>query len=531
MAIVSLGAHTTTHSGLVIPNAVDAPVPNLAEPDAVDFNLVGNDRYGVVNGCDISVNTTSIEVTAGVVVINGQIVRFITPNSVPIANQDTPRFGLVWIDTSGSLGITYGERSTNPVYPDLASTQVAIAGVYTNATITDFAGYVVDKRNILASTFVSTKSGTQPVLQNLNNGSSTFLLDASGKMTWASDTNLSRNAANSLHFDGNLYVDKSVVAQVDLQAAGKVDAAGTVTGSNLIRAAVAPTSAPNGTLLQNTTTGSVYLRRNNVWDEIVTASSFLPVGTVIQSMVALTESQGWMPVDGGRVYQSQKTALYNALVATGFAIETDVVGNYVTLPDAQAQGGAFLRNGGSFAFNGSPAGGNTSRQLSESNIPAHKHDVQLIGDGSHNHVLTLQEAGSHSHDMLSGGGVHLHSIVDPGHSHDADASNSNIKFIFDNARKTGAQGRLDPVATDSSHTAYTRSQRTTGTASTNILTTAENDPASRHTHQIGPSGQHTHNATAAFNGHTHTISENTVGAGQAFSLLPPFITVRTYIRF
>lgn len=531
MAILSSGVHTSTHSGFVIPNAVDVAVPNLAEPDSVDFSIVGNSRFGVISGCNISVNLASVSVADGVVLIDGQVVQFTTGNSVTISSTATPRFGLIWIDTSGTLGITYGERSNNPVYPDLASTQVAIAGVYTNQTITDYNGYVTDKRNILASTFVSTKTGSQTIIQNLYGGSSTFSVDASGKLTWSNDTHLSRNAANSLHFDGNLYVDKSVVAQVDLQAAGKVDAAGTVTGSNLIRAAAAPASAPNGTIFQNTTTGSVYLRRNGVWDEIVTASSFLPVGTIVQSMVALTEAQGWLPVDGRRIYSDEKATLYAALIASGFANEVDGIRNYVTLPDAQAQGGSFLRNGGSFSFNGSSSGGATSRQLNESNIPAHSHSVSLVGNGSHSHVITAQEAGSHTHETFSGGGVHRHAIVDPGHSHHADASNSNIKFIFDNARKTGAQGRLDPVATDASHTAYTKSVRTSGIAATGIVNTAENDDLSAHRHNLSTAGSHSHNVSAATAEHTHTISENTVGSGQAFSILPPFITVRTYIRY
>lgn len=521
--------NTTSHGGLVVPNATTVVVTNLAEPDAADFNIVGNSRFGVVSGCNIAVQGgNNVQVSAGVVLINGAIVQVPINSSVSISAAEDARFGIVWIDTSGAIGITYGEKGLNPVYPDLSIDRVAIAGVYTNASITDYNDYVVDKRNILVSTFVSAKTGSQIVMQNIDNGNSTFSVTANGRLTWGTDTSLYKSAAHSLHVDGDTYIDGIVVGLSDIQATNRLAAGGTVTGSNLVQATSDPATAPTGALYQNTVSGAVSIRRGNAWREILTSESALPVGTVIQSFVRLDENTGWLLVDGRRIYQDEKATLYGALADSGYEVGVEGLRNYVTLPDTTGQGGSFLRSGGDSTA-GSPVGGNAFQQLVISNMPAHTHNVALVSNGSHSHNITVQDSGSHIHSV-SPSGAHKHTVVDSGHTHDADETNSKHKFIVDNAGKSGASGRLDPVNTDSSHTAWTYADQTTGIGKAN-LSTADSDYLSLHTHSLSAEGGHSHLVSAQSAGHEHNLTEDSQGSGTSFNILPPYVTVRTYIRY
>ena len=49
------GRRVLKHDGFFVPNAQDVAKPELAEPDRIDFNTIAHARWGVINGCLVTV--------------------------------------------------------------------------------------------------------------------------------------------------------------------------------------------------------------------------------------------------------------------------------------------------------------------------------------------------------------------------------------------------------------------------------------------------------------------------------------------
>src|ERR1700760_589241 len=91
--------------GFLVPNAVDVGADlDLSEPDALDFNLLGNHRYGVLQGCDISVTGSSwvVNVTNGIWAVNGQLASGGGQVTLPHASSNL-RFDLIVGDAAGHV--------------------------------------------------------------------------------------------------------------------------------------------------------------------------------------------------------------------------------------------------------------------------------------------------------------------------------------------------------------------------------------------------------------------------------------------
>lgn len=127
----------------IIPNAIDTTSGNKyssldqAEPDSLDFEVLGNSNSGVISGCEVTPTTvqgSAVAVTGGVIVVNG-IVYTVEPNSyLPLPSPpSTLRFDMVVARVSGttaSLLCLYGsESATNPALPKSTSRIVSTAGL------------------------------------------------------------------------------------------------------------------------------------------------------------------------------------------------------------------------------------------------------------------------------------------------------------------------------------------------------------------------------------------------------------------
>lgn len=165
----------------IIPNATNVggsnryKVLDQAEPDSIDFEVLGNaGNSGVVTGCVASVtNSTTIDVSSGVVVINGAVYGVSGTSFNSFTAPTNKRFDLILARLSGSSvsfvvleGAT--DSSTNPEFalsqsslptgttysatthysPD---TDVVIAAVYVENGGVFTAANVVDKRVMLHS--------------------------------------------------------------------------------------------------------------------------------------------------------------------------------------------------------------------------------------------------------------------------------------------------------------------------------------------------------------------------------------------
>ena len=159
--------------GFTIPNYETAVgningVGDQAEPDSVDFQILGNNTCGVVSGGVItgSSSSMSISISDYVVVSNG---AYLTKASVPSVTLDdggtNPRYDLVVVTSSNTVAVRKGtESSTNPLFPALTSGDVVLGSVYRPAgggsssyPVTD---RIVDKRQMLLSntTWLKTSS-------------------------------------------------------------------------------------------------------------------------------------------------------------------------------------------------------------------------------------------------------------------------------------------------------------------------------------------------------------------------------------
>lgn len=534
-------AYSTSHGGFVIPNAGSAIVNNMAEPDAVDFNTIGNARWGVVSGCEVSGTDNGVDVNSGIAVVNGQIVVVPSSPTLSLSSSTSPRFDAVCIDAGGHPTLITGLAGSNPVYPDIPVNYTLIAVVYNESTITNFEDYVIDKRNMLAPVFATAAAADTTIIRNIDSGVDTFRVNADGRIEWHNnDAALYRAAAGNIRIKSTLSVDDDLTVGSDITAGQTISATGTTTGSNLRVGTSSPgsTAAANGSIFQTSFgDGTAYLRRNGVWEEIATIESAIPVGTIIQSMDSTlgAPGTGWLRLDGHSNTAITEGGDYDSLFGLdGLAafISGTAPNRSLTVPDAT---GRFLI-GGPHAY-GSPLGGATNGAVTigTTNLPAHTHSVTLGSNGPHSHDVTVASAGIHNHSINTGTGTHYHLINDPGHTHVPDGSDSAYKFAVDSsqnkAAKAGAAGRLDSVHVDGSHANWVRMQGATASSKTGITTTTSE--TSGHSHPVNNAGAHTHTASIASSTgtHDHQLTEQSVGGGTALNILPPYLTVYTYIRY
>jgi hypothetical protein len=171
--------------GFTIPNYTDAvtnkEVGDQAEPDSVDFQILGNPAYGVVNdSTNFSTNgsvtatgtiSNNIVVAPYKVLING--VYYVNTLSTTVSageGTSSPRFDLVVIrassPTASSPVVIPGEpNSSNPEFPAITSSDVVLAAIYRSGVgVTGYidSSHIVDKRLFLNSNQVWVK-GFSPV--------------------------------------------------------------------------------------------------------------------------------------------------------------------------------------------------------------------------------------------------------------------------------------------------------------------------------------------------------------------------------
>jgi len=196
---------------------------------------------------------------------------------------------------------------------------------------------------------------------------------------------------------------------------------------------------------------------------------------------------GWIICDGSAVSRSTYAKLFT-VVGTIYGS-----GNGTTtfnLPNMQSRfpmgvgvgGGNYLGN----------LGGNTTKTLGVTEIPAHTHDVASSttgAGGGHSHTVTgtTNEAGSHSHPFT----------IKPDWASNSDGDSTNPKWGSGN----------------------------------------QNYSAEPYNGNTDVSGSHSHTVSgtaAAVGDHTHTIPASTttsVGGGTAFSILPPFLVLNFIIKY
>lgn len=169
----------------IIPNAVDTTSGNKyvaldqAEPDSIDFEILGNGNSGVITGCEVGptpVQGGSVAVSEGAVVINGTRYQ-VAANSFLLlpAPPSTVRFDLIVARLSGTtvspVSLFGNESSTNPTFPKSKTnmvttaganvlsyynpdTDVVLAAIYRFGSTNVVSSYIIDKRRFMQSPIV-----------------------------------------------------------------------------------------------------------------------------------------------------------------------------------------------------------------------------------------------------------------------------------------------------------------------------------------------------------------------------------------
>jgi hypothetical protein len=509
----------TARSGFIVQNALSAGANlDLAEPDALDFNLLGNQRHGVIIGCAVSVSGASytVNVAPGVAVVDGALVLTGGQVTLPTASQ-SPRFDLITVDAGGTVGAIVGTADPNPIFPDYTDAVTVFASVMLRPGGTPpQASDVTDKRIMLTARYMTAvKDGS--LIHNADPVDLHPLFDVAfdGHMVWDGDgTALERSTTKTLRVHDNLSVVGTLTA-AGISLTGDLNVAGDVIASNFSQGNGNPSgTATLGDLYKNLADGSIWVFQNGQWLQLSTVP--IPAGMTMMGFMT-TAPPGWLLVNGQTITKAQAGGLWDARPDWQL-----VNGTQMKLPDAQ-----------NCYFGWGPPGskfGNASAQvqLQEANIPTHKHltsPVTSVG-GTHVHTVQQAPAGAHSHRTVQPSGAHVHGVNDPGHVHYA-SDEPNVGAII--CTYWGGQNKLDGLFNDASHTYSVEPVNGVRMAKTSIAITTE---SSNHDHPTDQQGEHVHGFAIdpTTSTHSHPIDEKTVGSSAPFDIRPPTIGSYLYVK-
>lgn len=162
-------------SGFTIPNTPDSLNQNQAEPDSLDFQILGNQKSGVVSGMLVAPGSAAqtVTVSSGEVLINGAYYPY-AGGTVQLTAYTSPTFfDIIHARLSGSTVTCYAVRpntgGTNPRFPssgsganevNLDSTDVVLAAVWRVDSGIPVAQAITDKRIFVRSSTVRTLTDT-----------------------------------------------------------------------------------------------------------------------------------------------------------------------------------------------------------------------------------------------------------------------------------------------------------------------------------------------------------------------------------
>ena len=519
---------TVQHKGFLIPNAGDVASPQMAEPDRIDFNTLGNARYGVIDGCEITVSTTTAMNTAGNAIINGVLVPMAGGQSASLGSSGTQdRYDLLTVVSSGYNGVLTvvpGKPAADPVFPDPPTNSTTLAAVFCPAGASTYVDNVIDKRKMLSDSLQTKIDPAASLVVNRNGTGNLFSINGSGTTVWGTDTVLQRTSAKTLQISDNLGLAGDL-AVGDAITAGSLYAEGRVTGHNLRHGTVLPPTGNSlGDIFQHDT-GRLYLFQASGWMEMATVASAIPVGTVITSLVAPTAiGAGWVPLDGKTVIQEDVVGSLFAIPAlNGYINPGGTTGHrQMTMPDATSR--VLL---GDFVTAGT-RGGSSTIAVALANLPNHKHDTRVVDGGGWTIKGSTGQAGRHGHRTKDGTGVHGHQVIDPGHQHNGAANPVNGMPGAFVALMWGGQNKIDAYFNDRSHTYSVEAMDWTYPAFSGI---SIGTGGSQHVHDTEEALDHNHTVTIDnIPVHGHGTTETAVGGSQPISYTPQFLSVYVYIR-
>jgi hypothetical protein len=509
---------TVLHAGFLIPNAGDVSSPKMAEPDRVDFNTLGNARFGVITGCLVTASGSTATNTEGIAIVDGSLVVMAGGQNASLGSSGSQdRYDLLAVNKNGQLRVVPGTPAQSPTFPDPPTDVTVLAAVFCPAGAGSLVDNVIDKRKFLSDALLTKRAALDPLVANRNGSGDMFRITGAGVTSWADDTIMWRAGAKTLQItenlnvEGDLHVGDAITAQ-SLYAEGKVR------GSNLQQGFNLPASASQGDLFQSDA-GHLMIWQGTSWKEIATVESAIPVGAVITSLVAPgAMSAGWLAL-AGQVIQE-------GVYPTPFAIPA--LGPYIiaggtaptrsmTLPDARNR---MLMGAATAAV----MNGSNSISLLLANLPPHKHNVVTQKNGGLDLTARTGPGGRHGHATKGGQGRHGHNVNDPGHMHIGSSTFAGafVGLVW------GGQNKIDAYFNDRSHTYSVEAVDGTMPAYTDITVGMT---GSEHIHETEVAEDHSHPISIDHvDPHDHIVTEDSVGNGTPISYSPAHMTVYVYLR-
>ena len=486
----------------IIPNATDIDGSKFialdqSEPDSLDFQILGDRSTGVltsstgVMGCKVEVATGdyTITISEGWVSIKGEVYQVInTPQKAlpAVPSSTTSRFDVVLVrlnTTSNTVSIVTlagTESSTNPTFPKTSDRLSTLTGSYIEPT-------------------------TDVVL-------ATVYRNASSAVSNACIVDKRVNVPSSVSFRGSAIPNNSIGGNGDLYYKN-------------------PTGAgASGT----------YIKKDGVWIELLLQSesgAVTPIGSIIMWPSNLTTPNGsgptfWLECNGQYVSSTTYSVLKD-LLTTQYGV---YVGSTFKLPNLTNQ---FIKGSGTAGT----TGGEGSVQLVEANLPVHAHTspqhVHSVGDHVHSigHTHTQKktsEDGQHDHngtksqDGIVGTGGFVSRVA------------SYIAGTFDTVagRLKGETGFVIPWSlgadgvADGLHNVSEQGNYGVPVQGMQVHWSSETANSTKHAHEmifapyIGDSLKSS--GTSGENSLENT--GNGDGLGTTFSIIPPNITMRWFIR-
>ena len=513
-----------THDGFLIPNASDVSNPRMAEPDRIDFNTVAHARWGVIEGCLVTVTGSTAQCAlGGLAIVDGKLVSVSSGQSVNVGvGGALDRFDLVAVNAGGTLVHIGGTPAEDPVFPDPPTGVTVLAAVYAPTGTANLADNVIDKRKFVSKSLLTKIPVGDPLIQNRNGTGDEFLINGGGVLSWKSDASLFRSAPYTIRIIRYLTVDEDITAGGNIFGKS-LTTTGQINGSNLqIGAVPLPSVAEEGALYQDTS-GKLWIRKGGAWKEIATIEGAVPTGSIITSVEppSVMSPLGWVPFQGQTVTESQYPNLFNLVGLAGLRTGT-APNRSMVLPNAE--GKMFATRWG---VNPLTTGGNTDNKVSLllANMPKHKHAVTADPVASRSMSgITISRTGGHIHGMAKGG-KHIHWVVEHPHVHEGMDNYGTPAPVI--AVAWGGRNKIDALFNDRNHTYSVEKAQWTMPA-VGEVDVLEN--GSEHAHILEEDGDHSHTASGTIPGYTPSINEEDRGSGTAFDITPSYLSIYTYIR-
>ena len=164
-------------AGFTVPNANEYGITiqslDQAEPDSLDFRILGNNNHGVITGADITVFSAgngSATLTSAEVYVNSEYGNVSSDTLTFTAANVDARFDLICVEKSGSsffyTTVVGTPSATNPIFPTPTDNQTVLYALYRKSGEAFNSLSVVDKRvfleTIIRSGSVAPSAAAEP---------------------------------------------------------------------------------------------------------------------------------------------------------------------------------------------------------------------------------------------------------------------------------------------------------------------------------------------------------------------------------